>query len=84
VPHVRAAAWASRVTNVALTSRHISRHQTLTVDYGRRFGTATRSLRLKITAIGRSGVRVTRYRTVRLRPAGFIAAQAGVASYVPA
>jgi hypothetical protein len=77
-------AFASRTTTLALTSRRLARRQTLSVNVAKSLGAATSRLRIKITAIARSGSHATRYRTVRLRPAGQVAAQAARSAYVPA
>jgi hypothetical protein len=77
-------AWASRATTLAITSRHVARRQTLSVNFAKSLGGAASRLKIKVTAVARSGSRVTRYRTVQLRPAGFVAAQSARSAYVPA
>ena len=76
------AAWASRAETLALTSRHVARTQTLSVNYAKGLGAATNRLRIKVTAISRTGSRATRYTTLHLRPAGMVAVRTGSSSYV--
>jgi hypothetical protein len=83
VPHGKAA-WAARVATLRITSRHRARSQTLSVNVAKRLGLSAKQLRVKVTATGSRGTRATRYRTVRLRPAGQLAVQAARAAYVPA
>jgi hypothetical protein len=84
VPRPQGVAWASRATTLAITSRHVARRQTLSVNFAKSLGGAASRLKIKVTAVARSGSRVTRYRTVQLRPAGFVAAQSARSAYVPA
>jgi hypothetical protein len=84
VPQPQGLAFASRVTTLALTSRRVARRQTISVNVAKRLGSATSRLRVKVTAITRSGSHATRYRTVRLLPSGLLAAQATRSAYVPA
>jgi hypothetical protein len=84
VPRAKGVAWASRTTTLAVTSRHVARRQTLSVNFAKRLGGAASRLKIKVTAVAAGGSHATRYRTVRLRPAGFVASQSAHAAYVPA
>jgi hypothetical protein len=79
-------ASASRVSSfAALTTSHTALSRTLSVDFAKRMQHGTNRLRIKVTAIGPTGLRVTRSRTLHLQPAGTFAAKAaGAAAYVPA
>jgi len=83
VPRPQGVAWASRTTTLAVTSRHVARRQTLSVNFAKRLGASASRLKIKVTAIARSGSQATRYSTVRLRPAGLVASQATHAAYIP-
>jgi hypothetical protein len=64
----RATASALHTTKMARRTTHYSAgRQTLTINFARRMGRGTGRLRVKVTAIGRSGLRATRSRTLRLR-----------------
>lgn len=84
VPRAQGVAWAARTTTLAVTSRHVARRQTLSVNWAKSLGSSTSRLKIKVTAVARSGSRATRYRTVRLRAAGQLAAQAARSAFVPA
>jgi hypothetical protein len=83
IPQPHGLAFASRVTSfAALTTRRTALRQTLSVNFAKRLqGGATR-LKVKVTAIGRTGLRATRSRTLRLRPTGTFAAQASKTTFV--
>jgi hypothetical protein len=84
VPHPQGVAWASRTTTPAVTSRHVARRQTLSVNFAKRLGVSASRLKIKVTAVARSGSHATRYRTVRLRAAGLVAAQSAHSAFIPA
>jgi hypothetical protein len=83
VPRPQGVAWASRTTTLAVTSRHVARRQTLSVNFAKRLGGAASRLKIKVTAVATSGSHATRYRTVRLRAAGFVVSQSQHTAYVP-
>jgi hypothetical protein len=58
-------ARASRVA--AVTSRRVSRNQTLSINAAKRIRGGARRLRIKVTAIGSNGQIATRWRTLRVR-----------------
>jgi len=84
VPRPQGVAWASRTTTLAFTSRHVALRQTLSVNFAKRLGASASRLKIKVTAVARSGSQATRYSTVRLRAAGFVASQSAHAAYIPA
>jgi hypothetical protein len=63
-------AEAARANKMARrTTRYSAGRQTLTINFAQRMGRGTSRLRVKVTAVGRSGLRATRWRTLRLRHA---------------
>jgi hypothetical protein len=61
-------ATAARVTKMSRrTTRYDAGRQTLTINFAHRMRPGTSRVRVKVTAIGRSGQRVTHTRTLRVR-----------------
>jgi hypothetical protein len=83
-PRAATRAVAARVlTFAAHTSRFTRRAQTLSINFAKGLDRGSRRLTIKVTAFTGAGQTATRFRTVRLRPTGYLAAKSGfVASAV--
>jgi hypothetical protein len=76
-------ALASRVSSFAArTSRSSARRQTLSINFAKSLSRGSSRLKIKVTAFTGRGQKATRFRTVRLRPAGTFASKSGALSYL--
>jgi hypothetical protein len=77
-PRAATRAVAARVlTLTARTSRFTRRAQTLSINFAKGLDRGSRRLTIKVTAFTGGGQTATRFRTVKLRPTGFLAAKSG-------